>query len=532
MIGDARTAPPEEGLECDVCIVGAGPAGLSVALELSGAGARVLVLEAGGWSYDRGAQALYEGEVLGDSYPRLRETRFSAFGGSTQLWAGWCRPLDPIDFETRPWVPESGWPFGYEELLPCYERAHELCGLAEFVYDPSYWEKRLGHERFPVEGGDLRTSMFHVSPSRFGETYRRRFEDLRDVDVLLHAPVLRLHSAATSDQVEALSAATLDGRRFRVRAGTFVLATGGIENARLLLLSGDSPERSIGNGRGLVGRYFTEHAFIHPGTFVPSDPDRSPAFYFPMPVGDPPGAAVRATFSLSRAAVQREELLNAAVFFRPAYEAHPAFETDEVQSLLDAWEKLRGRGVPGGMWSKLSRAARNPTALSVAIWRKLTVPRDVGDRWPLRAFFESEPSANNDVRLLRDRHDALGRPLPSVRWRIGEADLRGVRRTFHALDHALRESGVGHLELAFRDDPEAWRAAAVGGKHHMGTTRMHESPERGVVDADGRVHGVSNLYVAGSSVFPTVGFANPTLTIVALAVRLGRHLRRRLDRVD
>lgn len=528
MFLDANDLPEHEPLTCDVCVVGAGPAGIAVALELAGSGARVCVLEAGAHGYDAGAQALYEGEVEGDSYPLLRDTRFSAFGGSTQLWAGWCRLLDPIDFEVRGWVPGSGWPFGRDELLPHLERAHELCGLAESEYDPDYWAQRIPHAPLPVSDTDLTTSVFHVSPLRFGTAYRARLGSLPDVEVVLRAPVLRFHVADASQRVEAVSVAAPDGRRRRVEARRFVLAAGGVENARILLLSGEAPERSLGNGHGLVGRYFTEHAFVNPGTFFPSDPTLDMGFYFPNPVaGGIPGAAVRGTFTMPREVLHRDRLLNAALFFRPSYEASAAFSTPEVRELLEVWEKIRGRGVPGGSFRRALRAARAPGALATAVWRKLRATSGEAAKWPLRSFFESAPSPGNEIRLARER-DALGRPRAHVTWRIGEEDLRGVRRTFHVLDRGLRAARLGHLELAFPDEAEAWRAACEGGKHHMGTTRMHTNPAQGVVDGDGRVHGVDNLWLAGSSVFPTVGYANPTLTIVTLAVRLGRHLRRKV----
>jgi choline dehydrogenase-like flavoprotein len=142
----------------------------------------------------------------------------------------------------------------------------------------------------------------------------------------------------------------------------------------------------------------------------------------------------------------------------------------------------------------------------------------------MRSFIECESLPGNAVRL-GDARDVFGRPLPRLDWRLSERDVRSVQRAFGLLGRALERSGQGRIELDFPDTPDCWRAACTGGKHHMGTTRMHESPAQGVVDADCRVHGTANLYVAGSSVFPTGGYANPTLTIVALTIRLADHLR-------
>lgn len=529
MISDIRSDfPTDATVDCDVCIVGAGPAGMTVAMELADTGASVCVLEAGGWNYEASAQRFNEGEVIGNRYPPLRNTRFSAFGGSSMLWAGWCRPLDAIDFETRSWVSNSGWPFGLDELTPHYRRAHEICRLGPFIYEAEALSASEGAEPLPLDGDHFRTTVFHVNPLEFGTEFRSDFEAAQRVRVLLHASALRLHTDEGDRRVNSLEAADPSGRPFRVVARHFVLAGGGIENARILLLSGDSPARSIGNRRGLVGRYFTEHPFIHPGYLVPADPRRSFAFYLPMTSSSwPPGASVRSTFSLTRAALEGEQILNGTFVIRPAYEGHPVFNSPQVEALLEVWEKARGRGVPGNVGRELRKALGAPHRLALAAWRKLTVGGSVSPRWALRAFFEAESVPSNRV-TLTTKQDELGRPVPRVEWRLGSLDIESMRRAFHLLDHELRTSGLGRLELRFPDDFDHWNREAFGGKHHMGTTRMHASPDQGVVDADGKVHGIANLFIAGSSVFPTAGFANPTLTIVALSSRLGSHLKRLL----
>lgn len=515
----------DASVDCDVCVVGAGPAGLTVARELADTGRSTCVLESGGLGYDGRVQRFNEGHVAGNAYPALRNTRLSAFGGSSMLWGGWCRPLDRIDFEPRDWVANSGWPFGFDELLPHYRRAQRICRLAPFEYEVDAWQQPGAPAPLPMSDEVIRTTIFHVNPLEFGTEYRAELEKSTHVRVLLHASALRLHTDPAADRIESLTAAGPGGGHFRVRARYFVLAGGGIENARILLLSGETPDRSIGNTRGLVGRYFTEHPFIHPGYLIPSDPQSTLAFYMPMkPRSAPPGASVRATFSLTRGALEREGLLNGTFVVRPAYEGHPAFESPEVGAMLEVWDKLRGRGVPGSAWSELATALRAPHRLALAAWRKLAVRGTTSPRWALRAFFEAESLASNRITLSDDR-DALGRPLPHIEWHLSELDVESMRRGFQLLDAELREAGLGHLELRFPDEPEHWGAAAFGGKHHMGTTRMHSSPDRGVVDAHCKMHGIPNLFVAGSSVFPTAGFANPTLTIVALSSRLGLHLR-------
>ena len=532
MFVDARTIDAADPFDFDICIVGAGAAGITIAIEMMASGARIALLEAGGLGYRRRTQALLDGDAIGQPYPPLAATRFAGLGGSTTVWAGWCRPLDEIDFEVRTWVRESGWPFERSVLVPFYRRAHELCGLAEFEYDPPVWESRGKGKMLALHAPDVTTSMFHVSPVDFGKFHRAHLKKATNLRVFLHAIVDRLHLRDSTESVERVDVRTLSGRRLTVRAKTFVLAAGGIENARVLMLSGECPERAIGNNHGLVGRYFSDHAFVQPGDFVAHNPSVSLRFYCPTPVRKlvttgarevPAFASVRAAFSLSRQALEREQLLNSAFYFRDAYEAHAVYSTPEVRALLDFWEPMRGRGAPGRAMSELGRALRAPHRVAHAVWRRLVVSNRTSGRRPMRGFFECESLDSNRVRLT-NRRDELDRPLPIVEWRLSELDIRSVRRAWGTLDAALRNAGVGRLELAFQDEPAHWLAASVGGKHHMGTTRMHQDVTRGVVDVDAKVHGTTNLYIAGSSIFPTPGFANPTLTIVALAVRLAKHL--------
>lgn len=531
MILDARQLAPDRPadaealLEYDVCIVGGGPAGITLALELEQTGMRICILEAGGVKYDGKSQTLLGGLLQGERYPPLRDTRFSGLGGSTAVWAGWCRPLDAIDFEPRKFPSSVGWPFGLDQLRSSYRRAHVLCGLGEFEYDPRVWQRRMRQQMLLPDDDDVTTRIFHARALRFGAAYRSRLAASNNINVLLHAPVARLHMDEAG-RATAADVRTLDGRRTLVSARHYILAAGGIENARLLLLSADSPGRAPGNDRGLVGRYFTEHPYVNLGWLMLDNRPRTLDFYFPEPVDSPENgqAAVRGTIGLRRKTIEQENLPNAAIFPHPRYEAHAAFDSPEVRSFLEAAAKLRHKAVPGGLRPYLVRAARGPHRIAVAVARKLLVSHGPAWQWRLRAMFETGSHHANRVTLGPDR-DALNRPLPRVTWRLADEDINNMRRAARVFDRAFRRAGLGRIELRFLDENDAWRSAVEGGMHHMGTTRMHVDPARGVVDENGRVHGTSNLFVAGSSVFPSTGYANPTLTIVALASRLADHLK-------
>ena len=524
MLVDARRGELRGPVECDVCIVGGGPAGISLALELARGNRTVCLLESGGLRHERQSQSLLAGDAVGSAYPELIETRFAMLGGSTGIWAGWCRPLDPVDFECRDWVPGSGWPFPRDELLPFYARAHQLCGLGSDDYDASAWEARAGLERLPLSRHEFETAVFHTRALNFGVEHRPALERSPGLRVLLHASALKLERSGGGDRIARVRAGTQDGRRFDVVARQFVLAAGGIENARLMLLSGDTPGQAVGNDHGLVGRYFMEHGFVNAGSFVAGDPHRSLAFHFPF-AGNRGRSAwkVRSVLALGTEAQRAGRLLNGAIFFHPAYEAHEVFDSPEVRAMLEIGNKLRGRAVPGGLRKRAATALRSPGKLLTAALRRVTAGAGPQRLWRTRALFECAPDRDNRVTLADDK-DAFGRPRARLEWRPGEADIASARAMHALFDASLRDAGLGYFKPRFTRDPGEWRAGVEGGKHHLGTTRMHADPRQGVVDADARVHGTSNLYVAGSSVFPTGGYANPTLTLVALAVRLARHL--------
>ncbi len=523
MILDAEKGCGHEPPRYDLCIVGAGAAGITLALELEATGLRVCLLEAGGAVYEAETQRLFEGEVIGQEYPMLRDTRVGALGGSTTVWAGWCRPLEALDFEPRDWCDAGGWPFGLDELRPYYARAHEICGLAACDYDPERWVSVLGPERILQGDPAFANEIFHIRVQDFGQRYREQLERSKNIDLILHAPVTRVRMEGPA--CTAVEIRTLGGCELAISAERFVLAAGGIENPRLLLLSADQPAGVPGNAGGLVGRYFTDHAFVDPGTLVLRAP-HSLSFYRARAVAPGPGASsVRGVLSLRREVVERERLMNVSLFFHPRYEAHRVFDTAEVKAFQTLWNKVKQRAVPGAAWSLVRRAVRAPQRVAVALARKLTMRHGPARRWRMRAAFETGFRYDNRV-MLSDERDRLGRRRVLIEWQIGEADVENMRRVTQFFDQAVRQAGVGHLERAFPDTPAGWRQALEAGKHHMGTTRMHVASRLGVVDENSRVHGTSNLYVTGSSVFPSGGYANPTLTIVALAARLGDHLKR------
>jgi len=266
MLDDASAVPAGSELTADVCIVGAGPAGITLARELAARDLDVVLLEAGGEKHEEASQELYRGEegcdLLGPDAYYLLAGRARVLGGTTLHWHGWCRPMDPLDFEARPWVEDSGWPLHRDELTPFYRRAARLLGLSDF--DDAADRGRAPTPPLLAGSGRFETTFYHLRATRFGRAFRRELQAAPRIRTLLHAAAVELETDPSATRVERVAVGGPDGRRFAVRAPRVVLAAGGIENARLLLLSDRVAAGGLGNAHDLVGRCFMEHlhAFV------------------------------------------------------------------------------------------------------------------------------------------------------------------------------------------------------------------------------------------------------------------------------
>ena len=498
MFLDAHNVESGRTLEADLCIIGSGAAGLTVARALAGTSLKVCLLESGGLDPDAKTQDLYDAELTGVPYfMPLRACRQRYFGGSTNCWTGWCRPLDPIDFEKRDGVPHSGWPFDREHLDPWYAQAQKVCGLNAYTYEAESWAGKDA-QPLPMDPTRVVSGVFQLSaPARFGTIYRAEINAAANVEVLLHATVKELVTTPEGERLDHLEVATLAGSTFYVKARATVLAAGGIENARLLLLSDRTHTSGLCNEHDLVGRYFMEHPHLYRfGTVFVTPPknDRG-AFYRLRPVGKQ--CSVIGTLIIAPEELRRRKLLNftATLEHFTSHEVRAAAKEDEVyrdivQSLPLPWQRAR-RGPPGYMAHLNSR-------------------------------FEQAPNPESRVTLV-DKRDALGQRKARLHWALTDTDYRTATEALQLLGREFGFTDTGRLRLDENHyRPETWTFA--GGPHHMGTTRMHSDPKQGVVDRNCKSHALSNLYIAGSSVFPTGGSANPTLTIVAMALRLADHL--------
>ena len=489
MLIDAETLDPGRNIRADLCLIGAGAAGITIARRLTAQGWNICLLESGSFELEPAVQSLYEGQVeattpsASDAY--MTRSRLRYFGGSTNHWTGYCRPLDEIDFTVRSWVPHSGWPFERSVLAPYYGDAAELLQIPRF---DSERDEGTGWEpgTLVTETGEFLTKQFHLSPpTRFARRYRSALASARRIQTYLHASVVGIEASEAGDVINRVRISTLSGKQHEVQARHYVLAAGGIENARLLLNGDGVREVGIGNDHDLVGRFFMEHPHVqNAGDLILSSPLANPDRY-------------------GREGPRRPVLC-------------PSPELQRTHRLLNMSVMLnfdRSQPVPGSV-QRVSNAVfglepEPDRRAESATWSGCYV----------RA--EQEPNRDSLVMLSAER-DALGMRRSRLNWKMTSVDIDNIGRTMELLGLVLGRTGRGRVPQAV-DALDPW-SSVRGGDHHMGTTRMSANAATGVVDANCRVHGLTNLHIAGSSVFPTVGYANPTLTVVALALRLADHL--------
>ena len=530
---DARQADPEQTVTADICIVGAGAAGIALAREFIGTPFRVALVESGDRVFRHRTQFLYKGENKGIANYPITHSRFRMFGGSTTRWGGQCRPLTPLDFERRDAIPHSGWPFDADHLQPYYDRAQTVCHLGTRDYAPDSWLDRTAN-RLSVPSESLETRIFQFShPTDFGQTNCDALGAAANVEVWLNANVVKVDSCEPARSVSGIRAASFNGKQLTFKAQFFVLACGGIETPRLLLSSRDGNPKGLGNSHDLVGRFFMDHPYFLTGYFDPADPALS-RNDFTIEDYDRVGSEQKALAALAvKESLLRDRGVNgAALYFerRPDYKTQPAYFSPPGRSFTHLMNIVTHSDVPDRhFWRHLRTVLLGIDTVGGNLYRQAKEKTKPCPRLGLRTILETTPNPDSRV-TLTDRRDFFGMQRVSVDWRINSRDLEGADLLFELIRKEFSRLGLGRLVEDRALNTDGWPQSMTGGKHHMGTTRMHDDRKQGVVDPTCRLHETENLFIAGSSLFPTGGYVNPTLTIVALAIRLADHLKTKLAR--
>ena len=514
MFIDALSVPAGTVIETEVCIIGAGAAGITLAREFINSDVRVVLLEGGNTEFQETSQKLYGGTNIGRRYfdPGDVGLRLRYFGGTTNHWGGWCALPDPVDFEAREGVPYSGWPFSLAYTEPWYRRAQTVLQLGPYGYAPSDWGIGQSDIPEPFRGPHFVCQVLQVSPpTRFGPDYGPELRQAERLAVYLNANALRFDVSENNGSVRGLAVGVLPDRRFSVRARIYVLATGGIENARLLLLSSKEGSKGLANEHDLVGRFFMVHLEYPGGVIVNADP----SIDFQFNTGEE--GASRDRLGVSRKFVsyiclsddtrRKLNLPNLRILF----ERPPRDGTDQRGDVVRDIQSVM-RSIDGDQMSaRTAQFEQLPRVRSISV------------------HCSSEQMPNPDSRIgLGSETDAFGLRTVTINWQLTAQDKRGAAAGHRLFGAEIGRAGFGRFWSSLPYSDLSWPRRMFGNQHNIGTTRMHRDSRSGVVDENCRVHGVANLYVAGSSVFPTEGTANPTLTIVALALRLADHIKGQL----
>lgn len=567
MLIDSREITDGKIIKTEVCIIGAGPAGLTLAQEFLRQDFQVCLLETGGLEPDDEIQSLSSGETVGN-YTGLEVSRRRQVGGMSNEWTIELSetdrgvrftPLDEIDFEQRDGISYSGWCLERKTLEPYYERAQVAAHIGPFAYDADTWEDAEA-PRLPIQGGRVQTSMFQFGNRNvFTETYRERVIKSSNIHLYTHGTAVELESNETAQTVKRVRIACLSGKQFWIAARFFIVSSGAIESARLLLLSNKTQPNGLGNDHDVVGRFFMDHPFICTGEFTPAERQlfNKTSLYDRRVIN---GTQVMGKLALSSQTLREEQLLNMCSKLFPRYpvyqmeaaravkkmfmsqymELKQSSQSESVRSLRLLLKALtQGGKSPQEIGQLLANIGTGFGDILKATYRAVVIdslqpniPADMArcgwSEWKNKdrkfgyfevwSLIEQSPDPENRV-TLSDQIDRLGCRKAKLHWNWSDSDAARIKRAQEILAEDISRSGLGKLKLYRRDGDKPFMMSPTA-HHHMGTTRMHHDPKQGVVDVNCQVHGLSNLFIASSAVFPTGGYANPTLTVLALAIRI------------
>lgn len=518
--GDADQISKGSMLQAEVCVIGAGAAGITMATQLARKGVAVLLLEGGSQEISGDSQSLYQADQSGIPYFDMTACRLRFLGGTTNHWGGYCRENDPIDYEARPSLNIQGWPVSYQTIRPYVERAAHILGIEAQNFDPhAAFAAHPDLAKGLLDGASdrLETKVFLMAKNkRFKADFGEELQSSDKITVLLGANVVGLDVDGTGNTVATARIKTTKGNEFTVKAKTFVLAAHAVENARLLLVSNSVHKAGLGNLHGHVGRYFMEHPEVVSGLFYPNANFPKVYNYETMyRIG------VNANLSLTREVMLEKGILQYYCRFDPLY----GFE-DTEKALKKAADGFK-HPLDQRLLKALTRVTQRPIESMQVLGSRAGIYRPEPKVYSLQHRIEQAPNPDSRI-TLSDEVDALGVRKVVLNWDFNELDYRTFSVGQQVVASEIERLKLGRFESPALT-PDVIRRSAEGHYHHIGTTRMGQTENDSVVDANCRVHGTSNLYVTGSGIFPTAGYSGPTMMIIAFALRLAEHLTSRKE---
>lgn len=508
MLIDARQLDNNTQIEGDICIIGAGAAGISIALELENTFKKIILLEGGGMEYDDRIQELYNGKITGHPYYPMKASRLHYFGGSTGHWGGMCSTFDDIDFEKRDWVENSGWPIKREDIAKYYPKATSILDLGPCEWNLDYWLKQdPDFKPLPLDEKVIWSKMWQFSPpTRFGKKYKDAIVNSKTIQLHIYANVVDFDATENISTINQVTVKNYAGKQHTVKAKNFILACSAMQNARVLLACNKQAPKGLGNDNDIVGRYFMEHAEIKTGELWLNHTDKLKLYLMEQ------FTKVRAELAISPLKQRELQVLNGSISLMPLEMSDKTipsvklWSNDDPRKSLDTFKK----------YSTLDKRNFIQRFFSKSIYQS----------YGLFTRVEQLPHPESRV-VLSNEKDELGIPRADLFWALSPIDKKTVYTINKLLGQQIGAAGIGRVKLKefLLDGDVQLPDYTSGGWHHLGTTRMSDDPKHGVVDANCKIHGIDNLYVAGSSCYTTGGAVNPTLTVVAISLRLANHIK-------
>jgi len=507
---DARKLEDGSLIEGDICIVGAGAAGISMALEWNNTPHKVILLEGGGFEYDEQVQELYAGKTTGQKYFPLKSIRLHYFGGTTGHWAGWCAEFDEIDFKKRDWIPLSGWPITLKDVSLFYPRAQKYVELGNDDYSVAHWQQKDPTlVPLPLDENKVWSKMWQFSPpTRFGTAYKGAIVNSRNIQLYTYANLVDIVASENVSSIKEITVRNHAGKQHKVRAKYFILACCSIQNARILLAANNQAKKGLGNDYDHVGRYFMEHLEIKTSSLWLADP--GDVRLYMMDFGT---TKARAELAISAKMQEDYKTLNGTSSLSPLELA------TNQRAFIEVWQDEKD-----AMDKSLEKLYENRKPAN------LNIPKGF-KAYQLFTRMEQAPNPNSRVTLDSEK-DALGMARANLHWELTPMEKNSLRNINTVIGQEVGRVSMGRVKMydyLQNENDQTWPSFTGGGWHHMGTTRMSDDPKLGVVDPNCKVHGIGNLFVAGSSCFVTASAVNPTLTLIALTIRLSDHLKQKVS---
>ena len=525
MLIDIKTVNEPQTFLADVCILGGGVAGIVLAKELSSKNINITVLDSGGETYEQKTQDLYKAESKPNVFPPPSSSRLRFLGGSSNHWENSVERFDPIDFKKREWVAQSGWPIDYEDVEKYYPEAEQYCGVGKEGFNLKHWEDKLNFKDifFNSELLDTAISKSASPPTRFFEKYGEELTKQSNVTVLKNANITDIDFDTEKQSINSATFRAFNKPDCRIKAKIFIMCFGGIENARMLLTFNEKYNDKLGNQFDNVGRYFMEHPTIRAAHFYPLQNKLNKVYagilsdsYF-----------IHGRCKLKESTLYKNQTNNLRLYFKERSKLDLSHGISSSHILTDS---LKKKEIPDDFGTHLVNVLKDIDLISETFLRKKFDTSFVDDAddfsgYQIVSMIEQTPDKNNRITLGNTR-DLLNIKKINIDFKITETDKKSAWRSLELLAQDPILQSLGRVRLLKKRDSRIWDSQLGFGHHHMGTTRMSHTEKNGVVDSSSKVFGTKNFYIAGCSVFPTGGHVPPTLTIVAMAIKLANEIKR------